>query len=98
MQNVYILPVVIELCVYAQMAYQKETAIVFGVITCQLCVALNQKIDFSDSRAVIRYVEHPCTFCSFRVMRVSIHKMVCQKETVMHFWSHNLPYLARMQL
>ena len=61
--------------------------------------SLNHKRNVSDSRAVVwyMYVERSYT-CSFQVMRVCMHKMAHQKETVMRVWSHNSPIVAHMQL
>ena len=71
-----------------------------GAITHQLYLACtsNPKIDISDSRAVVQYVEHPYTTCSFKLCALTTLKMVSWKETVMCVWSHNPPILARMQL
>ena len=46
---------------------------------CILHPALTQKIDISDSRVAIWYVERHHTTCSFRVMSVRIHKILYQK-------------------
>ena len=43
---------------------------------------LMQKIDISDSGAVIRYLQHQHMTCSFQVTSVSMHKMVYQKVIV----------------
>ena len=58
---------------------------------------LTQKIDISDSRAVIQYVERPYTTCSFK-LGVNTHKMLYQKVIVMHIWIHNLLVVSRIQL
>ena len=57
------------------MAYQKETAMRVWLIRISHS-ALTQKIDISDSKAVIRYVERPYPTSSFRVTSVSAHKTV----------------------
>ena len=44
-----------------------------------LHLALTVKIDISDSRAVIRYVERQNATCTFRVTSVSMHKMLYRK-------------------
>ena len=61
-------------------------------------MAPTQKINISDSRAVIRWVELSYTTFSFRVVRLSTLKMTYRKETMMHVWGHNLPILAHVQL
>ena len=40
-----------------------------------LCTAQTRKLDMSGSRAVVQFVEHPYTTCSFRDMSVSRHKI-----------------------
>ena len=60
--------------------------------------ALTQKIDISDSRAAIWYVEHPHTTCNFRVASVSMHKMSHRKVVTFCVWIHNSPILTRIQL
>ena len=57
---------------------------------------LTQKIDISDSRAVIGYVEHQHTICSFRVTSVRTHKMVYRKVVVFRVWIHNSPIVFRI--
>ena len=37
---------------------------------------LKDKSEVSDSIAIVRYVEHPYTTCSFQVIHVNMHKMV----------------------
>ena len=63
-----------------------------------LHVALNLKIDISDSRTVVRYAEPPYMTFSFSVVHVSTHKMAHQKETVVSVRGHNFPLSACMQL
>ena len=62
--------------------------------------ALTQRIDISNSRAVIRLVKHPYMTFSFRVVHVhvSTYNVVYGKETVMRVWRHELPILACMLL
>ena len=60
--------------------------------------ALTQKIYNFYSRAVIAYVIHSHTTCSFWVIHVSTHNLAYQKETVVRVWSHNSLILAHMQL
>ena len=49
---------------------------------------LPQKMHISNSKAVIRYVEHPSTTCSFRGKTVSTHKMYW-KVIAMLVYIHN---------
>ena len=41
--------------------------------------ALEQKIEISDSRAVVRYVQRPYTTCSFRVMSKYAQNVVSER-------------------
>ena len=59
--------------VYAKMAYWKETPM--RVWRRNSHPALTQRIDISDSKAVIQYVECLYTTCSFQVTSVGMHKM-----------------------
>ena len=61
-------------------------------------LALTEKTDISDSRAMVQYVEHHYTTYSFRFWPVSAHKMVYQKETAVRVYSLNSPILACTQL
>ena len=84
------------------MSNRKETVIHVwnhNLLTASIWYAvLTQRINISDSRAVAGYAECPFTTCTFRVMHVSMHKMVYQKVSLMHVWSYNSPILACMQL
>ena len=57
-----------------------------------------QKIDISDSRAVIQYVEHLHMTCSFRVTSESTHKMSYQNGFAMPAWIDNLLIKSCTQL
>ena len=59
--------------------------------------AVTQKIDISDSRAVIAYVEHQHTTCSFRVTSLSTHKMLYLNVGAFCVWTHNSPIVSRIQ-
>ena len=60
--------------------------------------ALTQKIDISDSRVVIGFVECQYTTCSFRVTSVSTHKILDRKEVALRVWTNKLPIVSRIQL
>ena len=78
MLNVHIWPEVFKLCVYEHCICK----IGLSERDCNMCLetqltirishpALMQKIEILDSRAVIRYVEHTRTTCSFQVTSLS---------------------------
>ena len=56
---------------------------------------LTQKIDVSDSRVVIRLLEHQHTPCSFQVTCVNTHKIVYVKEVAFLVWIHNSSIVSR---
>ena len=60
--------------------------------------AITQKIDNSDSKGVIGYVERQLTTCSFRVTSISTHKILYRKVGAFRVWTHNLPIVSRIQL
>ena len=68
------------MCVkYTQMGYWKETVMHF---------TLNHTRNISDSRAVVRYAEHPYVTHSFQVMRESMHKWVIGKTLMCFTLNH----------
>ena len=79
--------------VCAKMAYQKDCdahlEAYFAIHI--LHPPLAQKMDISNSRAVIQYRERQHTTCSFQVTSVSTHKMVNRKVVAFCVWIHNLP-------
>ena len=90
-----------EYTIYTRMAYWKETAM--RVQSCILPfyilhLALTQKIDISDIKAVVGYVERLHTTCSFQVTSVSIHEMLYWKVLLMHDGIHNLAIKSHLQL
>ena len=60
--------------------------------------AVIQKIDISDSRAVIGYVEGLHTTGSFPLRSVSTHKMLYRKVVAFRVWTHNSRIVSRIQL
>ena len=69
------------------MAYRKET---------MLHPPLTQKIDISDSRAVIYYLECQHTTSMFRVTSVSTHKMMYRKVAAFGVWIDNSLTVSRI--
>ena len=60
--------------------------------------ALTQKIDISDGRVVIGYVDRQHTTYSFEVTSVSTHKMLHRKVVAFLFCTNNSPIISRIQL
>ena len=74
---------------------------VSGAVALQLdvsCNSINHASKVSNGRAVVRQAECSHTICSFQVIRVSKHKILNWKETVMRVWSSNSPVASHMQL
>ena len=61
-----------------------------------LQLALTQKIDISDGRAIIQYVECQHTTCSFRDTSVSTRKMLYRKLVAFRVWIYNLRIVSRI--
>ena len=89
--------------VWAKMAYRKETTMCVwrrnsSFVHVSDILALIQKIDISDSTAVIQYVKCPHMTCSFQVTSLSMHKMSYWKVVAMCVWILNLSIKSRTQL
>ena len=62
--------------------HQRMTVMHSGAVPLQLVFLCNSKPQnkFSNSKAVVCYVEYPCMTCSFQVLCISTHKMAYRRD------------------